>query len=133
VGQSVRANGFWLCARSDLVTRRFYVADRERYYRVQNGSTVAQRPAGRSECRGTSRQLANGFWVCMEGAPPRSAARVGPARSNRCPPGFRLYGVDLCGRSDLVTRTLYLANAGTDGSCNGYVASGGSWLCIKGP
>jgi hypothetical protein len=149
VGQSPHSNGFWLCARSDLVTRGFYVgnvvAGAGNYYRVQNGSTVAERPAGWSECRGTSRQLgrfldANGFWVCMEDAPPRSEARAEPAGVHGCPTGFKLDGIDLgsngswlCARTDLVTRRFYVGSSGAVDSCTGYVASAGSWLCIKGP
>jgi hypothetical protein len=147
VGQSVESNGFWLCARSDLATRRFYVgnvvANAGNSYRLQNGSTVRERPAGWSECRGTSRHLgrfldSDGFWVCMEDAPPPSQARAGPTRGSGCPSGFKLDGIDLasdgswlCARSDLITRRFYAGNAG-DGSGCGYVAAAGSWSCIKG-
>jgi hypothetical protein len=156
VGQSLHSNGFWLCARSDLVTRRFYVgnvvADAAQYYRVQNGSAVRERPAGWSHCRGTSTHLgrfvdADGFWVCMEDVHDVDSTRgthaPEPPRGNRCPSGFTLDGSWLCARSDLISRGFYVPNGAAEtgtstctegiGHIGQYVAAEGSWLCIRGP
>jgi hypothetical protein len=74
---------------------------------------------------GTLFRAAKPVW--MDEAP-RAAARASTAGAGGCPPGFRLDGLDLCARSDLITRRFYAADAGAD--C-GYVASGGSWSCVR--
>lgn len=152
VGRSFHPNGFWLCARSDLATRRFFVgnvvANAGSSFHVQNGSTVSEGPAGWSECRGASRLLgqfvdANGFWVCMDDT--RGVASLdesGSARRNRCPAGFKPDGVDLqskgswlCARSDLIYPSFHVATGSSmcgDGSrhIGQHVVSNGSWSCI---
>jgi hypothetical protein len=117
-GQTAR---FWLCARSDLATRAFYVNDGRRSYRVQNGSIVPVRPADVRHCG------RDGLRVCLEHEPPRSEVR---ARAGACPPGFQLEGVDRCGHGDALSRAFSVADVGAD--CRGYVASAGSWWCIRG-
>jgi hypothetical protein len=154
VGRSFHPSGFWLCARSDLATRRFFVgnvvANAGSSFHVQNGSTVSEGPAGWSECRGASRLLgqfvdANGFWVCMDDT--RGVASLdesGSARRNRCPAGFKPDGVDLqskgswlCARSDLIYPSFHVATGSSmcgDGSrhIGQHVVSNGSWSCITG-
>jgi len=82
--------------------------------------------------------LAPGDGELFRAAKPVPAGSLGgPARTNGCPSGFKLDGIDLGASGswlcagDLVTRRFYLADAGTDPSCTGYVASGGSWLCVR--
>lgn len=67
------SNGFWLCARSDLVGHTFYVgnvvADQGEMFRVSSAGTVSQGSAGWNQCPqgallGTYFN-SNGFWVCM--------------------------------------------------------------------
>jgi hypothetical protein len=75
-GIAFHSNGFWLCARNDLLaSHRFYVGnvvnDSGYYYSVLNGSTTYLGYAGWNQCAGTSRFLGryftpNGFWLCME-------------------------------------------------------------------
>jgi hypothetical protein len=88
--------------------------------------------------------LAPGDGTLFRAAKPVPAGSLGPqallyrvrnggavaARPGGCPPGFRLDGVNLCARSDLLNRRFYAASA--DSGC-GYVASGDSWSCVKGP
>jgi Beta-galactosidase len=119
-GQSRR---FWLCARSDLATRGFYVNDARRSYRVQNGSTVPVRPARVRHCG------RDGLRVCPEDEPRRSEV-LAAAGGDGCPEGFQLGGVGRCQHGDALTRMFSVADAGAD--CRGYVATAGSWSCIRG-
>ena len=74
VGSDFQSNGFWLCARSDLAARTFYVgnviADVGALYQIAGGATTALGPAGWDTCpAGTllgHRIASDGFWVCME-------------------------------------------------------------------
>jgi hypothetical protein len=74
VGTVSHGNGFWLCARNDLVYRRFYVGnvvnDAGYYYSVQNGAVGGLGYAGWNYCRAgellARRFEPNGYWVCME-------------------------------------------------------------------
>jgi hypothetical protein len=59
---------------------------------------------------------------------PRAAARATPRGAGGCPPGFRLAGLALCARGDLPW-TFHVADGGAD--CDGYVASAGSWSCVR--
>ena len=74
VGQLRRPNGFWLCARADLVGRAFYVGNvvdgSVQYYRVRARSVRRLPFAGRSFCPATSRLIgrlvgSDGFWLCL--------------------------------------------------------------------
>jgi hypothetical protein len=77
VGQLRRANGFWLCARSDLARRAFYVGNvvngSARYYRVHSGRVRRLPSAPWLYCRGRSRLIGrfanpDGFWLCVRRA-----------------------------------------------------------------
>jgi len=74
VGRLFRANGFWLCARSDLVRRAFYVGNvvngSVRYYRVRSGRVRRLPVVPSFACRGRSRLIGrfsnrDGFWLCL--------------------------------------------------------------------
>ena len=67
-------NGFWLCARSDLAKRTFYVGDvlpgSVRYYRVRSARVTRLPTPRRLSCGGRSRLIgrlakADGFWLCL--------------------------------------------------------------------
>jgi hypothetical protein len=73
-GTKVESNGFWLCARKDLATSRFYVGNvvdgAPRYYRVRSGRVKRLRFAPWSYCPRTSRLIgkrvaSDGFWLCL--------------------------------------------------------------------
>jgi hypothetical protein len=72
-GHDVQSNGFWLCARDDLLSRTFYVgnvvADEGFYYRVQGGAVERLADASWNTCAegsllGTYFE-SDGFWICM--------------------------------------------------------------------
>jgi hypothetical protein len=73
-GQDFQSNGFWFCARSDLVSRTFYVgnvvSDAGILYKLQGGQTTLVGAASWDTCpAGTllgHRLASDGFWVCME-------------------------------------------------------------------
>jgi hypothetical protein len=88
IGQLHRADGFWLCARSDLAGRAFYVGNVVHgtvgYYRVRAGVVKRIRSAPRFSCRSRSKLIGrltsrDGFWLCL-GRPATSLAR--PLRRN---------------------------------------------------
>jgi hypothetical protein len=58
------------------------------------------------------------------GAPGRPEAGPG------CPAGFSLDGFGRCGRSDPIARSFSVPDAGSPCA---YVASGGSWVCVRAP
>jgi len=75
VGKNEWANGFWLCARRDLVPRLFYVGNvvnnAGSYFSVQWGTVSLLGPAGWNRCDGTSRligrwETSDGFWLCLQ-------------------------------------------------------------------
>ena len=74
VGKDLQSNGFWLCARSDLAKKTFYVgnvvADAGTLYQVSAGTATNVGPGGWDTCpAGTllaHRFESNGFWACME-------------------------------------------------------------------
>ncbi len=75
VGHQFESNGFWLCARSDLVNRTFYVGDVEmnagNYYRVSSSGVTTLPSQSWNACTDGSMLLgrwfdSNGFWVCMK-------------------------------------------------------------------
>jgi hypothetical protein len=74
IGRKVEPDGIWLCARTDLAARAFYVGNvvhgARRYYRVRSGAVKRLRPAPRFSCPVSSRLVgkflgANGFWLCL--------------------------------------------------------------------
>jgi len=66
-------NGFWLCVRSDVASRTFFlgntVSDQAHMYRISGGSTVDTGPASWNTCpQGTllgTYFTSNGFWICI--------------------------------------------------------------------
>jgi hypothetical protein len=74
VGAKIQADGFWLCARGDLASHRFYVGNvvggAVRYYRVHSGRVKRLPSAARFSCLGQSRLIgrfsgSDGFWLCV--------------------------------------------------------------------
>lgn len=76
IGKSFESNGFWFCARSDLVNRTFYVGnvvnDTGNLYSLKNGTVTHVGQAEWAQpCPTESlfigrRFESNGFWVCMD-------------------------------------------------------------------
>ena len=74
-GHDFVSNGFWLCARSDLAARTFYVgnvvSDVGTLFTVQGGTATSAGSAGWNTCPGGSTFLgrrfeSNGYWVCLQ-------------------------------------------------------------------
>jgi len=73
-GHDFQSNGFWLCARSDLIGHTFYfgnvVADAGTIYAVSGGTATSQGAGGWNTCpKGTllgRRFESNGFWLCLD-------------------------------------------------------------------
>ena len=73
-GKDFESNGFWLCVRSDLANKTFYVgnvvADAGTLYSVQGGTASSAGNAGWNTCPPGSAFLgrrfeSNGYWVCL--------------------------------------------------------------------
>jgi hypothetical protein len=82
VGQLRRVDGFWLCARTDLAGRAFYVGNVAHgavgYYRVRAGKVRRLQSGPRFSCRAKSKLIGrrasrDGFWLCL-GRPATSLA-----------------------------------------------------------
>jgi hypothetical protein len=73
-GHDFQSNGFWLCARNDLLGRTFHVgnvvADQGQLFAVSGGTATAEGAGGWDQCPSGSpigrRFESNGFWLCLE-------------------------------------------------------------------
>jgi hypothetical protein len=75
VGHRLAPDGFWLCARSDLANRTFYLGDVEanqgNYYRVSAGVVTTLASQYWDTCTDGSSFIgrwfnSNGFWLCIK-------------------------------------------------------------------
>jgi cysteine-rich repeat protein len=136
VGQAFHQNGFWLCARNDLVTRTFLVgdvtADVGNFYRVTNGAVTHLGNAGWNYCPSgvfLGRDFhSNGFWICeLPPDPPNPEVVIGDVRSDAGP----MYEVQAG------YQPFYIGDGGWNQCPSGYSYDGnvfhsnGFWLCPR--